>query len=356
MSKSTLKPRSVKSLTALSERGLVCAHDLPALEKVTETFSVAVSSQMLEQMDLSNPADPIARQFLPSADELNILPIEQSDPIADDAFTTVKGLVHRYPDRCLLMPVSVCPVYCRFCFRRDKLGSDSGSLTPAELEAACAYIQEHREIWEVILTGGDPLILKPASLKAIITKLNAIPHVEVIRIHSRVPVVDSARIDENMIAALKGEKPVYVVLHANHANEFSPQAMQACAALVDAGIPMLSQSTLLKGVNDNIEALSALMRCFIRNRIKPYYLHHGDLARGTSHFRTSIEHGQELMRQLRGRFSGMCQPVYVLDIPGGHGKVPIGPNYLDKCGDCGKDDVRYTIEDYQGNLHSYPAE
>jgi lysine 2,3-aminomutase len=223
-------------------------------------------------------------------------------------------------------------------------------MSPDQLEAAYAYIESHPEIWEVILTGGDPLILKPAMIKKILERLSTIEHVEVIRIHTRVPVVDSSRITSEMIAALQLSKPVYVVLHANHPDEFTPEAVAACAALVDAGIPMLSQSTLLKDVNDNIDVLSKLMRCFIRNRIKPYYLHQGDLVRGSAHFRTTIEKGQMLMKQLRGRFSGICQPVYVLDIPGGYGKMPIGPNYLSK--NCSAADS-YCIEDYQGEVHTY---
>ncbi len=349
MSKKAKPHTSFKTLTALADHGLVRAQDLPALESVVENFSVGISGQMQQLINSADQQDPIAKQFIPSTEELNIADIERTDPIGDESFTAVPGLIHRYPDRCLLTPVHVCPVYCRFCFRKEKLGPNSATMSREELEAAYAYIEAHPEIWEVILTGGDPLILKPAVLKKIIDRLNIINHVDIIRIHTRVPVVESFRIDDDMIAVLKGSKPVYVALHANHPNEFTPEAVRAIAALVDAGIPMISQSTLLKDVNDNIETLSALMRCFIKNRIKPYYLHQGDLVRGTAHFRTTIEKGQMLMKQLRGRFSGLCQPVYVLDIPGGHGKMPIGPNYLTKEHEC-----HYQIEDYQGNVHAYP--
>ena len=348
-----MNKKSIRTLSALRQHKLVNADELPLLEKVVDNFSLSISEQMTQLIDKTNPDDPIAKQFVPSIKELDIFPIERADPIGDEAYTTVKGIIHRYPDRCLFTPVHVCSVYCRFCFRREKIGTSSETMTPLELEAAFAYINDHTEIWEVILTGGDPLILKPTVIKTLLTRLNAIKHVDVIRIHTRVPVVQSHRINSEMISALKGDKPIYVVLHANHPNEFTPEAMRACAALIDAGIPMLSQTILLKNINDNIEVLSTLMRCFIKNRIKPYYLHHADLARGTHHFRTTLAEGQRLMKQLRGRFSGICQPMYVLDIPGGYGKVPIGPPYIGAQEE-GDDEARYWVEDYLGNFHQYP--
>lgn len=348
-----MNKKPIRTLDELTQNGLINESDLPALQKVVESFSLTISDQMHQLIDKSNPHDPIAKQFVPSIEELNIASIERIDPIGDEVHAKVRGIIHRYEDRCLFTPVHVCPIYCRFCFRREKIATSSETLTPKELENAYAYINEHKEIWEVILTGGDPLILKPAVLKSMLNKLSEIPHVEVIRIHTRVPVVDSQRINADMIDALKCGKPVYVVLHANHVNEFTPEAVNACAALVDAGIPMLSQTILLKNLNDNIEALSALMRCFIRNRIKPYYLHQGDLVRGTQHFRTTIEIGQQLMKQLRGRFSGLCQPTYVLDIPGGHGKVPIGPCYLNPEENSLDNELQYRVEDYHGNIHEY---
>ena len=351
-----MNKKPLRKLDDLIQHDLVNEADLPALQEVVENFSLSITDQMQQLIDKSDPEDPIAKQFIPSIKERNITSIERADPIGDNVHTTVKGIIHRYPDRCLFTPVHVCPVYCRFCFRKEKVGTPTESLSPEELNHAFAYIHDHKEIWEVIITGGDPLILKPAVLKAFIDRLNAIPHVEVIRIHSRVPVVESHRINTEMIAALKCNKPVYVLLHTNHPKEFTPEAVKACAALVDAGIPMLSQTILLKDLNDDIETLSTLMRCFIKNRIKPYYLHHGDLARGTQHFRTTIEKGQQLMKQLRGRFSGICQPTYVLDIPGGHGKVPIGPNYIHPENNHSilEDEINYCVEDYRGCIHHYP--
>lgn len=343
--------KTIRTLEGLTQHGLINNSDLPALQRVVDHFSLAIPEQMQQLIDKRDSNDAIAKQFVPSLEELNIAPNERDDPIGDAAFTAVKGIIHRYPDRCLFTPVHVCPVYCRFCFRREKVGSGAETLSLDELEAAYTYINDNKSIWEVILTGGDPLILKPAVLKKLITRLNAIPHVEVIRLHTRVPVVESHRINADMVAALKCDKAVYVILHANHPKEFTPEASKACAALIDAGIPMLSQTVLLKDINDDIAVLSTLMRCFIKHRIKPYYLHQGDLVKGTQHFRTTIEVGQRLMKELRGRFSGLCQPTYVLDIPGGHGKVPIGPNYIEPV--LGEAEGNYVVQDYQGNTHQY---
>lgn len=335
--------KTLRTLDALAQHHLINTADIPALQEVVADFSVAITEQMHQLIDKSNPDDPIARQFVPGTEELKIAPNESVDPIGDDVHKKVKGIVHRYPDRCLFMPVKVCPVYCRFCFRKEKVGESSETINAAEMEAAFSYIESHNEIWEVIITGGDPLILKPTMLKKIITRLSEIEHVAVIRIHTRVPVVDSKRVTPELVAALKNKKTTYVTLHANHPKEFTSEAVTACAMLIDAGIPMLSQSVLLKNINDNIDVLSELMRCFVKNRIKPYYLHHCDLARGTEHFRTTIEEGQRLMRQLRGRFSGLCQPAYVVDIPGGFGKAPISSSYFNEG----------EIEDYTGKKHLY---
>lgn len=344
-----MNKKSIRTLDALLENQLVAETNSTKLSQVVNNFAVGISPQMQKLIDSNDSEDPIAKQFVPTIDELDISPLEIQDPIGDDRHTMVKGVIHRYSDRCLLTPIYICPVYCRFCFRREKIATANTTLTPQELDVAFNYIDHHKEIWEVILTGGDPLILKAPTLKKIIDRLCEIDHVEVIRIHTRVPVVDSQRINQEMIKTLKCKKAIFVILHANHPNEFTSEASQACNTLIDAGIPMLSQTVLLKNLNDNIETLSTLMRCFIKHRIKPLYLHHSDLVRGTKHFRTSITHGQQLIKQLRGHFSGICQPTYVLDIPGGYGKVPIGPNYIKTL----ENDKRYRIEDYLGNMHEY---
>jgi lysine 2,3-aminomutase len=343
-------PKTLRRLADLSEVGLVREDQLAALEQVAAQYAVAITPTLAELIDPSDPRDPVARQFVPTVAELEAQPEERTDPIGDRAHSPVEGIVHRYPDRALLKLTHVCAVYCRFCFRREMVGPAQQALTPKQLDAALGYIADQPEIWEVVLTGGDPLVLSARRLRRVVSRLTAIAHVKVVRVHTRVPVADPARVTPELVRALKAKgKATYVVLHANHARELTEAARDACARMVDAGIPMLSQSVLLADVNDDPQALGALMRALVECRIKPYYLHHGDLAPGTSHLRTSIDQGQSLMRQLRGRYSGLCQPSYVLDIPGGHGKSPIGPNYLARCGT-----DRYIVEDYNGALHCYP--
>ena len=322
-----------------------------SLELVAKKYAVAISPTVQALLDPADPSDPIARQFLPSLAELIETEAELGDPIGDAAHETVPGIVHRHPDRVLFKAVTTCPVYCRFCFRREQIGpGKSRALTPADFERAFSYIQEHPEIWEVILTGGDPFILSARRAEDITRRLAAIAHVKIIRWHTRVPMLDPERVSDDFIAALiaPGITP-WVAIHANHPKEFSPEARRALARLSDAGIPLISQSVLLKGVNDRVETLAALMRAFLENRIKPYYLHHPDLARGTSHFRLSIEEGLSLTRALRAGYSGLAQPNYVLDIPGGFGKVPLDSASVEKIA------TGHKIRDFAGYWHHYPA-
>ena len=277
---------------------------------------------------------------------MNSQPEESGDPIGDDAHSPVEGIVHRYPDRVLLKLVNACAVYCRFCFRREMVGPGRGGLSRAALAAALDYIRATPQIWEVILTGGDPLVLSPRRLKDVTARLAAIDHVKVIRVHTRMPVAAPELVSPAWCARCAAIKAAFVVLHVNHPRELTARRARGYARFVDAGIPMLSQSVLLRGVNDDAETLGALMRALVECRIKPYYLHHADLAPGTAHLRTSIAEGQGLMRALHGRYSGLCQPAYVLDIPGGYGKSPIGPNYLSA--DCS------AVEDFNGRRHAYP--
>lgn len=319
----------------------------PALAQVAERYAVSVTDAVMETIDPANPADPIARQYLPSAEELKTTPDELEDPIGDDVHSPVKGIVHRYPDRVLLKPVHVCAVYCRFCFRREKVGPGSEALSKEELQKALAYIRNTKEIWEVILTGGDPFVLSPRRLREIMDALNEIPHVQVIRFHTRVPVADPERVTDEMVQALHSEKAVYVVLHANHARELTLKVCNATRKFIAAGIPLLSQSTLLKGVNDDAAVLEELFRTLTAMKVKPYYLHHPDLAPGTSHFRLPLARGRALVAKIWGRLSGIAQPNYVLDIPGGFGKVPAGSARIEENG------AEYTITDYQGEKHPY---
>ncbi|MDD1537608.1 MULTISPECIES: lysine-2,3-aminomutase-like protein [unclassified Bradyrhizobium] len=356
--------RTLREPAELVAEHLAPAAALPALERVAARYAVAITPALIELIDPSDPDDPIARQFVPTAAELEMQPGENADPIGDHPHSPVPGIVHRYPDRVLFKLVHVCAVYCRFCFRREMVGPGKESaLSDDAYRAAIDYIRSHREIWEVILTGGDPLMLSPRRMSEIMADLAAIEHVKIIRLHTRVPVAEPGRISEEMVAALKVEgASTWVAVHANHARELTGTARAACARLVDAGIPLVSQSVLLRGVNDNIAALSDLMRAFVECRIKPYYLHHGDLAPGTAHLRTTLAEGQDLMRQLRGRVSGLCQPDYVIDIPGGAGKSPVGPSYVlaqqNTATDAREAETKtsYRIVDYCGDVHLYPPE
>jgi len=334
----------------LVEQGLVAPERLDEMRRVADRFSVALTDDVVTLIDPADPADPIAAQFVPSAAELADAPDDLADPIGDERWSPLPGIVHRYPDRVLLKPILLCPVYCRFCFRREQVGKDDGVLPAEALERAFDYIGAHPEIWEVIVTGGDPFLLSPRRIAAIVCALKAIPHVQVIRFHTRVPIVDPRRVRAPLVAALESEKAVYVVVHANHPRELTPAVRDAVGRLVRAGIPVLSQSVLLRGVNDDPEVLEALFRGLVAMRVKPYYLHHPDLARGTGHLRLGIEEGRRLVAGLRGRVSGLCQPTYVLDIPGGHGKVPIAESAAVPCAEPGG----WTIRDTAGVEHPYP--
>jgi lysine 2,3-aminomutase len=340
--------RPIKTVGELVEAGLVVG--VAGLEAVAAKYAIGITPAVAELIDRNDPNDPIARQFVPRVDELVTTPEERADPIGDLAHSPVTGIVHRYPDRVLLKAVHVCPVYCRFCFRREMVGpAGLGTLTGPELDAAIGYIADNHDIWEVILTGGDPLVLSPRRLREIMTRLAGIDHVKIVRFHTRVPVVEPERVDDEMVAALKASgKTTYLAVHANHSREFTGAARAALARLADGGIVLISQSVLLKGVNDDVETLASLMKTFVENRVKPYYLHHPDLAPGTGHFRVSIDEGQRLVTALRGRISGLAQPTYVLDIPGGHGKADIGTASIAGGDGC------FTVRDWQGGEHHYP--
>ncbi|HJU30286.1 MAG TPA: lysine-2,3-aminomutase-like protein [Hyphomicrobiaceae bacterium] len=339
--------RTLRSLSALGDAGLIAADRIEPLAAVTARYAVAVTPSVARLIDRARPDDPIARQFIPDARELQPAPHEDADPLSESRLSPVPGIVHRYPDRALLKLTHVCPVYCRFCFRREVVGpSGPQALSGKALDAAVAYIAGEPRIWEVILTGGDPFMLAPRRIANVTRRLAAIAHVKVLRWHTRVPVVEPARVSDDLVAALVSPPiAVYVAIHANHPRELTEEARAACARLAGAGIPLISQSVLLRGVNDDAETLTALMRAFVEARIKPYYLHQLDAAPGTSHFHVPVAKGQRLMRALRGRLSGIAQPTYVLDIPGGHGKVPIGPAYLSGDG---------RVTDPNEGTHDYP--
>lgn len=330
--------------------GLLAAADLPGAEAAAAPFPLLLPAGLAALIDPADPADPIARQFIPRAEESDLRPEDRADPIGDAAYSPLPGLVHRYPDRVLLTPTLACAAHCRFCFRRVRVGAGPARMSPAELDAALGYIAAHPDLREVVLTGGDPLTLGAEALAALLGRLAALPQLDLIRIHTRLPVAAPERLTPALVAALtpppSADLAVWVAVHVNHPRELSPATDAALARLVGAGLPLLAQTVLLKGVNDQAETLETLFRALVRRRVRPYYLHHPDLAPGTAHFRPTLAEGRALMRALRGRISGFALPTYVLDIPGGYGKVPVGPDYWDE--------QTREVTDPHGHRHSRP--
>lgn len=321
----TRQGRVLRSAAALRQAGLIPPAAEAAAAAVGARYAVSVTAHVAGLIDPADPADPVALQYVPDPRELVTAPGEMDDPTADAPFTPVKGVVHRYPDRALLKPLLACPVYCRFCFRREVVGPDGGTLAEEELDAALAWFERTPTVREAVLTGGDPFMLSPRRIGAILARLGAVPHIETLRVHTRVPVADPGRVDAALVAALRAAgKPVFVAVHANHAREFSVSAVEALARLADGGVALLGQSVLLRGVNDSTDALEGLVRAMIRARVRPYYLHALDPAPGTARFAVPDAEGVALVQALRGRVPGFAMPVFVRETPGGGGKKPVG--------------------------------
>ncbi|MCB1534311.1 MAG: lysine-2,3-aminomutase-like protein [Rhodoblastus sp.] len=343
-------PRTLTRPDDFVAAGLIAPEQAEAFARLTARYSAAMTGHLASLVDANDPADPIARQFVPDPRELENTPRERADPIGDDAHSPCEGLVHRYPDRVLLKLVSACPVYCRFCFRRETVGAAKGGmLAPEKLAAALDYIRARPQIWEVILTGGDPLALSPRRLAETVRAIAAIDHVKVLRFHTRVPVAAPDLVTDDLVAAIRADGvSTWVALHANHPREIGAEARAALDRFVATGVPLVSQTVLLRGVNDDPEILAALMRAFVEARVKPYYLHHPDLAPGTGHFRLSIAEGRRIVAELMRRVSGLARPAYVLDIPGGYGKIPLGSEAAAPDGAGG-----WRLEDSTGRIHPY---
>lgn len=339
--------RRLGSAQDVVEADLVSADCLSGIQAVEQKYAIGLSSHVA---DLAKNSSAVAKQYVPDIRELDNSLHEMDDPIGDDVNSPVKGIVHRYPDRVLLKACQVCAVYCRYCFRREMVGQDTDQvLTHDEMIQALGYIRSRPEIWEVVLTGGDPFVLSVRQISAILGGLSTIDHVKVVRFHTRVPIADPKRVTDKLCSALKAcDKAVYIALHVNHVDELTGDVLRAIGDLRAAGCTLLSQSVLLRGVNDDVVALECLMRRLVELSVKPYYIHHPDMARGTSHFRLPLAKGQAIVRALHGRLSGLCQPSYILDIPGGYGKVPINLYSLEHL-----EDGDYVVEDYQGNRHLY---
>ncbi|MGC8532243.1 MAG: lysine-2,3-aminomutase-like protein [Acidiphilium sp.] len=317
-----MSKRTLRTADALIQAGFAPADQRDALNRVAARYATAIPPQFAAL--IATPTDPIGRQFIPDPDECRTEPHESADPIGDDALSPIKGIVHRYPDRALLKPTLACPVYCRFCFRRTHVGPDGGLLTSAELDAAFAWLADRPAIKEVILTGGDPLLLSDRRIAGLLERLCAIPHIERLRIHTRIPLATPERVTDALAKTLDCAKPLFVVLHANHAREFTTAGIAALRRLQRQAIPVLGQSVLLRGVNDSAEALRALFTAMLSARVKPYYLHQLDPAPGTARFHVPIAEGRALIASLRGTLSGIALPTYILD--SATGKAPLEPS------------------------------
>ena len=314
------------------------------LEEVAARYPMRVNPYYLGL--IKEVGDPIWKQAVPAEEELrdSVCP---ADPLEEENQSPVPNLVHRYPDRVLFLVCAECAMYCRFCTRKRKVGGDDMVIDRASIERGLAYIREHGEIRDVILSGGDPLLLSDERLEWILKELRAIPHVEIIRIDSRVPVVLPQRITGVLVRLLRRFHPLYINTHFNHPDEITEVAAKACARLADAGIPLGNQTVLLRGVNDDPAVMKQLMRKLLAIRVKPYYLYQAVMVQGTDHFRTSVEEGLEIIRALRGHTSGLGVPAYVIDAPGGGGKIPLLPDYLQSLGE------EVVLKNYRGETYRY---
>ncbi len=311
-------------------------------------FRVGITPYYFSLIDPERPSCPVRMQMIPRAAELHTTAGEYEDPLGEDAAMPVPGLVHRYPDRVLFLVVNRCAVYCRHCNRRRMVGGDEGAITEADLRGALGYIRGNRQIKDVLISGGDPLCLSTGKLDRILGELRRIPHLDIIRLGTRVPVCLPMRIDAELCAMLRKHHPLYINTHFNHPKELTPEARRGLEMLADAGIPLGNQCVLLRGVNSSARVIRALVRELLKVRVRPYYLFQGDPVTGTDHLRTPVAKGIEIVQQLRGWVSGMAIPHLVIDAPGGGGKLPILPSYV-----LGEQDGRYTVRNYRGQTFEY---
>lgn len=319
------------------------------IDRCLKQFRMAVTPYYLSLIDSTNPLDPIRRQCIPSKEEMVINQNDMADPLNENGDSVAPGLTHRYPDRVLLLVTLECAEYCRHCTRRRIVGEEDHAITDEALGKALDYIKSHTEIRDVLLSGGDPFTLSTERLEHIIRELRKIPHVDIIRIGTRTPVVMPMRIDDELLGMLKKYGPIWINTHFNHVNELTPSAEAACAKIVDAGIPLGNQSVLLRGINDTTEAMKNLVLRLVHDRIRPYYLYQCDLTTGIGHFRTSVDTGIQIVHELQGFISGFAVPKFVIDAPGGGGKVPFSYQYM-----VSHDSEKIVFENYKGDIYSYP--
>ena len=318
----------ITTLQDLKKYIVLTTEEEQGIEKCLMTFRMAITPYYLSLIDLNDPEDPIRKQAVPSAEELYFAPEESADSLHEDTDSPVKGLTHRYPDRVLFLLTDRCAAYCRHCTRRRLVGQTDNAMPKEQIDACIEYIRNHPEVRDVLLSGGDALMQSDEMLEYVISSLRKIPHVEIIRLGSRVPVVMPQRVTQKLCDMLKKYHPIWINVHFNHPNEITPESAAACARLADAGIPLGNQSVLLAGVNDCVHVMRKLVNDLVRIRVRPYYIYVCDLSLGLSHFRTPVSKGIEIIEGLRGHTSGYCIPTFVVDAPGGGGKVPVMPNYV----------------------------
>jgi lysine 2,3-aminomutase len=312
-------------------------------------FRMAITPYYASLMSPVDPKCPIRMQAVPTIDETNVLPCEMLDPLDEERDSPVPNIVHRYPDRVLFLVTHTCAMYCRHCTRRRTVGEEDRFITKPEIEAAVSYITNNPQIRDVLISGGDPLTMSNSALENIIARLRRISHVEIIRIGTRVPVVLPMRITPELLAMLKKYHPIWINTHFNHPKELTAEAMKACSDIVDAGIPLGNQSVLLRGINDDADTMKELLLKLVKGRIRPYYLYQCDLSQGLGHFRTNVEKGIEIIRELTGNISGYAIPRFVIDAPHGGGKVPMNPEYI-----ISMDDSEVVMRNYKGDTYTYP--
>lgn len=343
-----------------------CAHRLTTADEVAEylqlddkekadidtclkRFRMAVTPYYASLIDIKDPDDPIRKICIPSIEETLPCNEDLADPLGEEKDSPVPHIVHRYPDRVLFLVTLCCSTYCRYCTRRRVVGEEDSIINNDEMEVALNYIRQHTEIRDVLISGGDPLVISTARLEKIISSLRAIKHVDIIRIGTRVPVVLPMRITDELLTMLKKYQPIWINTHFTHPKELTPEAERACAAIVDAGIPLGNQSVLLRNINNNTSTMKELLLKLVHNRVRPYYLYQCDLSQGIGHFRTSVDEGVKIVHELTGYISGYAVPKFVIDAPGGGGKIPIQYQYV-----INKNDKEVVMENYLGRTYRYP--
>lgn len=319
-----------------------------AINQCLKSLRMAITPYYAMLIDPDDKDDPIRKQSVPSMKELCISSADMKDPLNEDIYSPVKGIIHRYPDRVLFLVTDKCSMYCRHCTRRRFSGQTDNSLPMDEIEMAIKYIADTPSVRDVLLSGGDPLLTDDERLEYIIKSVRKIPHVEIIRIGTRVPVVLPQRITPELTGMLKKYHPLWINTHFNHPNELTDRAKRACAMIVDAGIPLGNQTVLLRGVNDCVNIQRELVHQLVTARVRPYYIYQCDLSQGIEHFRTKVSKGIEIIEGLRGHTSGICIPTFVIDAPGGAGKIPIMPQYL-----ISQSPSRVVLRNYEGVITTY---